>query len=213
MRKVVLTIVVAMMAIVAVDAQFKISTDLVSRYVWRGTQFSASPAIQPGLSYSAGGFTAGAWGSYAFDNVGSECDLYASYAFDFGLGIVVTDYFFPADPASEMFGGYFNYDDLHTFEAGLTFAKNGLSVGVYKYLNQLEDLYIEAAYAFNDNVSLTVGAGDQLYTNNTELNVCNVALKYVKEVSLTDHFKVKPFASFIVNPNREQSFLVVGITL
>ncbi len=216
MKRIIFTLL-TVFAIFASNAQeesskFSFSTDLVSRYVWRGTQFSDAPAIQPGLSFATGGLTVGAWGSYALNsNFGAELDLYAGYDFDFGLGVILTDYFFPSDPASEMYGGYFD-KDLHTFELGLTYSVGNFSLGGYKYLNQLEDLYVEASYDIK-NVSLFAGAGDQLYTNNGEFNLCNVGIKVSKEVKITDTFIVSPYASFSVNPNREQGFLVIGLTL
>ncbi len=41
-------------------SKFKISADLVSRYVWRGKQFSASPAIQPTIEGHFGNLNIGA---------------------------------------------------------------------------------------------------------------------------------------------------------
>ena len=41
-----------------------LGADIMSRYVWRGTDFGNSAAIQPGLSYSKEGFTVGAWGAW-----------------------------------------------------------------------------------------------------------------------------------------------------
>lgn len=44
---------------------FKTGVDLVSSYVWRGTEFGDSPAIQPSLNYTfSNGVVVGAWGSY-----------------------------------------------------------------------------------------------------------------------------------------------------
>jgi hypothetical protein len=200
----------------AQESNFGISTDIVSRYVFRGTQFSASPVIQPGMAYSTGGLTLGAWGSYAFDNNAvAEADLYASYAFDFGLSLVATDYFFPKDPMdlnSEVSGGYFDGDN-HWFELGASYSISKLTLSAYYMLNQDNDMYFEAGYAFNDNLSATLGAGDMMYSTSDDLNVCNIGLKYKKEVAITETFKVSPYASFIVNPNQEQVFLVVGVTL
>jgi hypothetical protein len=197
----------------AQESNFGISTDIVSRYVFRGTQFSASPVIQPGMAYSTGGLTLGAWGSYAFDNNAvAEADLYASYAFDFGLSLVATDYFFPADPAAST-GGYFDTDN-HWFELGASYSISKLTLSAYYMLNQENDMYFEAGYAFNDNLSFTLGGGDKMYSyTSDDLNVCNIGLKYKKEVAITETFKVSPYASFIVNPNQEQVFLVVGVTL
>ena len=54
--------------------------DLVSRYVWRGSDFGNSPAIQPGLDISYKNFTVGAWGSASLASLNlQEADLFASY--------------------------------------------------------------------------------------------------------------------------------------
>src|SRR5690625_3783970 len=48
-------------ALCATDAEaqrFNVGADIVSRYVWRGTDFGESVSIQPTLSFSAGGFEA-----------------------------------------------------------------------------------------------------------------------------------------------------------
>ena len=235
MKKTIFTVVMAVFMAIGAYAQFSISTDVVSRYVWRGTQFSAS-AIQPGIGYSTGGFSAGAWGSYDLvDGMGTELDLYAGYDFDFGLGLIVTDYFFPMDPFDQMAiyeesgsitttAGYFAKAN-HTLEIGATYSIGGLSLGVYKMLSKewsgAEDMYVEASYAFNDNLSLTVGAGDNAYSteygqdlmeDKDNFEVCNIGLSYGKEVALTETWSVSPFISFILNPNAEQTFLVVGVS-
>jgi hypothetical protein len=217
MKKLVLSLMAAALFTTAFaqesESKFGISSDIVSRYVWRGTQFSSAPAIQPGMAFASGGFTLGAWGSYAFDNVGTECDLYASYAFNFGLSLIATDYFFPGDPSGSKYSGYFDTENNHIYEIGASYAIGKLTLSAYKYLNQGKDFYTEAAYAFNDNLSLSVGAGDQLYSNNKQYNACHMGLKYVKEVAISEKYSLKPYASFIVNPNQEQVFLVVGVTL
>ena len=110
------------------DSRIKLSigTDLVSRYVWRGSQYSTNPCIQPGIEANIGNLTFGAWGSYAFDGLpfNAEADLYLTYSFaDQMFSATITDYFFPAD----VIGGknkYFVYDQDktgHLLEATLTF--------------------------------------------------------------------------------------------
>lgn len=222
MKKTILSLAAAMICIASfgqeseTKGEFGISTDIVSRYVWRGTQFSTAPSIQPGITYAIGGFTVGGWGNYDFDNSATECDLYAKYDFEFGLGVVVNDYFFPditktGNYAASPYNGYFDTEE-HTFEVGLTYEISNFSLGAYKYVNQNEDMYVEAAYAFK-NAKLFVGAGDEAYTNTGDFNVCNVGLTVSKEVALTETWKVAPYASFVVNPNREAATLVLGITL
>jgi hypothetical protein len=214
MKKLILSFVAVMLFASAFaqeeGGKVNVTADLVSRYVWRGTQFSTAPAIQPGISYSNGGFSGGAWGSYALNNVGTECDLFASYTTGFGLGAVVNSYFFPQDPTTTVPAGYFG--DNHTLEVGLTYGIKGFSLAAYKYLNQGKDFYAEAGYT-KDNLTLFVGGGDQLYSTTKKFNIVNIGLKVSKEVALTDKYTIKPFGSFIVNPNQEQVFLVVGLTL
>ncbi len=99
-------------------------SDLMSRYVWRGTQFSTGPSIQPCAEISFKGLTFGAWGAYSFDgNDGAEADLYLSYTFlkDM-LSLTITDYFFP-DEISGAYD-YFDYNEEttgHIYEASLSF--------------------------------------------------------------------------------------------
>src|SRR5574344_1225439 len=85
---------VALMAASSAKAQeIKASADVVSSYVWRGTQFSGA-SIQPTLDFTASGFSIGSWGSAGLDGF-LEMDLYAKYAFDFGLTLGLTDYYYP----------------------------------------------------------------------------------------------------------------------
>ena len=45
---------------------YNVSADIVSRYVWRGSDYNNSPAIQPTAEISYKNFAFGAWGSYTF---------------------------------------------------------------------------------------------------------------------------------------------------
>ena len=60
-----------------------LGADLVSSYVWRGTQFGSGAHIQPWVSLSTGNLEFGAWGSFPTTAAGggNELDLYASYSF------------------------------------------------------------------------------------------------------------------------------------
>ena len=84
---------IAVLTTMGVKAQsLEVGADVVSSYVWRGTK-AAGASIQPGVTFSTGGFSLGAWGSAAIDNGLDEMDLFASYAFDFGLSVGLTDYY------------------------------------------------------------------------------------------------------------------------
>ena len=58
--------------------------DVVSSYVWRGTQFGSGAHIQPWMELGSGSLTGGVWGSFptTASGGGNELDLWVSY--DFG---------------------------------------------------------------------------------------------------------------------------------
>ncbi len=97
--------------------------DIMSRYVWRGTDFGSSPSIQPGLSAAFGNFTLGAWGAFAINNFSQaqETDLYLTYTLKEKIDITFTDYFFPNEMPGAV-NNYFEYNDTltsHVFEGSL----------------------------------------------------------------------------------------------
>ncbi len=195
--------------------------DLVSRYIWRGTDFGNTPSVQPGFTLAIDKFEIGAWGNYGLSsNTGSlEADLFASYSFDFGLGIIVTDYYFPGESTfldkttnnivPVRAGNYFDYENAHTIELGLSYEIKNLTVSGYYMIEG--DSYGEVSYALG-NTSVFVGAGDGAYTVDGDFNVCNVGLGYSKEVAVSDKYKLPLFGQFILNPSTEQVHLVFGLS-
>ncbi|PLX11800.1 MAG: hypothetical protein C0594_03225 [Marinilabiliales bacterium] len=106
-------------------ASVSLGTDLMSRYVWRGTQFSTGPSIQPCIEFSTGGLAIGTWGAFSYNGFdGAEADLYISYTFVKDMfTVAVTDYFFP-DETGTIANNYFEYDGDetgHVFEGSLSF--------------------------------------------------------------------------------------------
>jgi uncharacterized protein (TIGR02001 family) len=200
--------------------------DLVSRNIFRGLDFGNSPAIQPSIEASLGNFSIGAWGSYAFlaTPSGIEADIYAGYAFDFGLYLGITDYYFPGeqlailgnDPAvitPIRTGTYFDYENSHFFEANLSqeFGDFYLTAN-WMFANGDNDLYFEAGYSF-PFLDIWVGAGNEVYTKDGGFNVVNIGLSATKELQFTEEFSLPVSTSLILNPNMEQIHLVFGISL
>ena len=193
------------------ESNFSVGADLVSSYVWRGAQFGSGPAIQPGVSYATGGLEVGAWGSNSFDlNEGFEADLYASYSFEFGLGIAFTDYYF---------GGDWMDGDMHYFEPALSYGIGDFSllaaymIGGGKDLEDeynTQDMYFEAAYAFGD-VSVFVGAGDGAYTVDGDFAIANVGMSYSKDLALGS-FALPMSGSVVLNPSTGGFYTVVGVS-
>ena len=117
---------------------FNFGADIVSRYIWRGSDYGNSPAIQPNVSFSVAGFKIGAWGSYGFVpwakkindstsvSMGNfvETDFTISYTLK-GFTLMVTDYFFPNGVYPNEDNKYYNWDHEttgHTLEASLSYA-------------------------------------------------------------------------------------------
>jgi hypothetical protein len=198
----------------AQDSKISLSVgaDLLNRYIWRGTDFGNSPVIQPGIEIAAGNFAIGAWGSYSTSASlgGTEADLYASYSLPFGMDVIFTDYYFPTEPGST--GDFFDYDNAHTFEIGGTQSIGNFYLSGYYYLNASGDTYLETGYTFKD-FSIFAGAGNESYTTDTEFRICNLGISTSKDISITEKFSLPLTGSVILNPDKEQLFLVVGISL
>ena len=154
---------------------FKIGTDLVSSYVWRGSAIGDSPAIQPALSYTFkdSGLVIGAWGSYAVtSNSGvsryQETDFYVTLpAGPFSL--TVTDYYIPSASFSGSDAFSFKNDGPNNAEVSLAYAQDNLSLlaAINFAGNHLDHAkYVEAGYKVYDKDGYTgkvvVGAGDEV---------------------------------------------------
>ena len=200
-------------------AQFGIGADIVSRYVWRGTDFGNSASVQPALTYGAelggGSLEIGAWGSFALrtDSLTglNENDLYVSYSTG-PVTVILTDYFFPGYTGVD--DAFFKYGDNggHVLEAGLGFSAGIFSLtGFYNFAGADPDnsMYFELGitppYEVEGiEVSLFAGAGNYVYVVKDDFAVCNLGLTVSKDMYS---------ASYIVNPDQKTSFLVFGISL
>ena len=213
-----LTLLVGLVMMFSATAQaegFSVGADVVSRYIWRGTQFGDGIAAQPWLSYTFPGIgvEVGAWGSYDLsDDDASEADLYLTVPLGEYFSVTFTDYFFPTGG----FDDYFDYSDdgAHVLEvsAGLDYQNFSLFGAVNVSGDEDNSLYFEAGYTFYDkddySAALFVGGGDGAYTNDSdamgEFDIVNVGITASKDIFS---------ASYIVNPDLETSWLVVGVTL
>lgn len=189
-------------------AEVGIGADVVSRYIFRGTDFGNAVTVQPGLTYSTDSFEIGAWSSWAIDGGGAnENDIYASFSVG-PVGITVTDYFFPAAAPADFFS-YSDGDAVHILEASASVDFGMASVmGAFNFSGDSEDSFwvqaslpLEALSSDDVEVDLTVGVGNGVYTTDTDPNLAQVSI----DVSSGDYF-----AQYILNPEAEITFLVFG---
>ena len=193
---------------VAQEVSFNTGVDFYSTYVFRGVAFSG-PSIQPYVELEAGNFTIGGWGSQGYDGF-QEMDLYASYAFDFGLSIGLTDYYYPG---SDYFDG-----DSHAFEINTGLDLGNFSLSANMVLNEAEeagsaggDLYFEAGLSLGA-ADLFFGAGDGWHSMDGEFSLVNVGISTTKEIKITDYFSIPLSGALILNPDSEQFYVVVGVS-
>ena len=189
--------------------------DHYSTYVWRGVAYSG-PSIQPYVEFSSGGFSLGAWGSQGIDGVVGgdfasngfqEMDLYASYSFDFGLSLGVTDYYYP--------GSLYFDGESHAFELNGGYASGDFSVSANFIVNEAasagsagSDMYFELGYG-----PLFIGGGDGWHTTDGDFDIVNIGVTSSKEIKITDSFSLPVTGSVILNPHTEQLYILAGISL
>ena len=188
---------------------WSVGADVVSSYIWRGSKAGAF-SIQPTVKYGAGGFSIGAWGSGDLTTgAPEETDLFASYAFKSGFSLGVTDYHYNT---SKLFAS-----KVHAIEANVGYTAGKFSIAGNYIFNAAsgaigDDKYFEAGYQFS-TVKLFVGAGDGWYTNDGTFQACNIGVTTTKTLKISENFSIPVTGSIIVNPNKEQIFYVIGITL
>ena len=193
--------------------------DICSSYIWRGTKYGTGPAVQPSIEFSNEVFTAGAWGSFDFQNY-EEADLYFSFSLPAGISIGMTDYYFPGND-------YFDYSQAtgsHALEINLGFFMNNFSLGANYILNRSaiagsegNDVYFEAKYS-GKSISVFLGAGNGWHTTESaerhnRFAICNIGLETTKTISVTDTFNIPVTGQLVLNPDSRQFYIVVGITL
>ncbi|WP_372636371.1 hypothetical protein [Fodinibius sp.] len=211
----------------AQEVSVRPGVDFYSAYIWRGVAYSG-PSIQPYIELSSGGFAIGAWGSQGMDgssankSVGfQEMDLYVSYSFDFGLSLGVTDYYYPGTP-------YFSYKSdpdngdfsSHAIELNGSYTIENLSFAANYIVNESPggagsaggDVYYQLGYAAGA-AELFVGGGDGWHSTDGDVKIVNVGIGASKEIEITDTFSLPLSGAAILNPDTEQFYIVVGLSL
>ena len=217
----------------------KVTADLVSSYVWRGVLSTATPTpnFQPTLAFVRGGLEAGVWGSTDFTGSYKEADVYVSYATG-PLKFTVTDYYWLNTTNTGL--RYFNYKNTttnHIFEGSVAYsgpqsfpvsiAANVMFAGADKKYDSLLNAanpekqaystYIEVGYAgkyFSPFVGITPADGyyGDGYGGVTGFSVVNIGATSTKLLKLTKDYSLPLKATLGFNPQKEDIYLVFGIT-
>lgn len=220
-------------------SKINISSDFVSRYIWRGLDYGKAPSIQPTLSFTKGCFELGSWG--AFNTTGSyhELDLYAKYTIK-GFSALVTDYFVHNEANSNS-TRYFDYNEWttnHTFEGTIQYKGPdkfpiSLLAATYFYGNdrkitpdavdtskttieQNYSTYFELGYRVtcrNKSFDLFLGLTPQAGAYGNTFGVINAGITAYRTIQISDKFSLPVKASLIANPQAGNLYFVLGITI
>ncbi len=222
---------------------FKITADIVSSYVWRGSLATGSPTpnFQPTLAYTKGNFEIGVWGSTDFTGSYKEVDPYISLTSG-QLRFAVTDYNWNFEKAN-----YFNYKNSetgHRIEGTIGFIGpntlpisvtwNTLVYGLDKKstdsTKQAFSTYIELGYSkgpvafffgFTPWASYYNNYGATAFDPETpkkSFSLVNIGTAISKGIKITESYSLPVKASLIINPSASYSksdyiHLTVGITI
>ena len=199
MRVITLSIMNLLLILSMLNGEVTIGADVVSRYVWRGTDYGNSAAVQPSIETTIGPVALGAWGSWSIspgpaDASGNECDLYASTTVG-PVGLTLTDYFFPAYAGTDSLLNI----DIHVFElsAGADVGPVSLLAAANVSGDDDNSTYLELTYG-----AFSLGLGNGAYSTDGEFAPVSLGISASR-----DNFS----ASYIINPDQETSFLVFGV--
>lgn len=221
---------------------FKVTADLVSHYVWRGSMATGSPTpnFQPTLAYTKANFEIGVWGSTDFAGSYKELDPYVTYTAG-RVKFAVTDYDWNFNHSN-----YFNYknsETSHMLEGTLGFTgTDAFPVSItwntmlYGFDKESDDstkqafsTYIELGYTCGQAYlffGITPWSG---YYNNygatafdtgaakKTFSVVNIGASITKALKITDSFSLPLKGTLVINPSATYSkadyvHLVFGIT-
>ena len=199
MRVFTLSIMNLLLILSMLNGEVTIGADVVSRYVWRGTDYGNAAAVQPSIETTIGPVALGAWGSWSIspgpaDASGNECDLYASTTVG-PVGLTLTDYFFPAYAGTDSLLNL----DIHVFElrAGADVEPDSLLAAANVSGDDDNSTYLELTYG-----AFSLGLGNGAYSTDGEFAPVSIGVSASR-----DNFS----ASYIINPDQETSFLVFGV--
>jgi hypothetical protein len=222
------------------DIDIVVGADIMSRYIWRGTDYGDSPSIQPTLAVTINNFEIGCWSAIATNNNYKEIDIYAKYTLK-KFSITLTDYYIPfangvsSSPDNRYFV-YGNKKTAHTLEASLQYKAGEkfplwVTGGIFFYGNDKRwgynttkdnnettyfSSYLEMGYTFTKNensADVFVGFTPYAGAYGSKLGFVNIGVTGTKNIKITDSYELPVKASLIFNPQTSAAFFAFGITL
>lgn len=220
--------------------EVEVGADIVSRYVWRGTEIGATekspatPHIQPygSITYSFNddnSLSLGVWGSYGFNSDYNESDIYLNYYLSTGFGdfsATVSDYYYPYSGIS-----FSDFSDdgagAHTIEANLEYTipysipvRIMASANIYNALPNEETTYFQVTIPVQVNdvdVECFAGAGKGFSEwhgiSTSKYELINFGVSATKSMKFTSELSIPLGVSWIWNPHANNTFVVLKVSI
>ena len=230
MKKVLLVLCLCLQTIfVFSQDSLLITTDIVSRYVFRGQVYGGSVNLQPKVSFAHKNLEVGVWGTYGITDSFHEVDPFVKYSYHEVSATFVEHYdptTFDCKPSS-INANYFNFNNSTTAHLGeviLTYeGPISLLMSTYIYGNDLDSLshnrfstYFELGYTLNINkqkIDLFFGMTPHSGSYANDFAVVNVGATTYKDIKIADNFTIPTYYTLIINPKSQNVYFVVGLTL
>ncbi len=218
--------------------EINLGVDFMSRYVWRGIDYGRSPSIQPYMSVTLGKIEIGAWGAFTTNGLNiQETDLYVTYSFSDALSFTVTDYFFTNDSLDD--NAYFllnNGETGHALEALVCYTLPGnipfsVTAGTIFYGADKVNFYV-GNDLMNDKLNystyLELGYSASILEKEIEtfmgfatsnglygdgFGIVNLGISVNDKVKITEEFALPISCALTFNPQKQNIFLVFGISI
>jgi hypothetical protein len=214
------------------DSTFIYKIDFVSRWIWRGMNYSETPAIQPTFAYKTKKAKFTLWGSFGFGKEKyEEIDFIVDYNLFKGFNVGLIDYFGFVDTIgySQHFLDFNPKSTGHLLDGQITYTLPGkvpLSFlwstwfwGKDKNETQEENYYssyFEISYekslgSFRYGFLLGMTPWKGYY--NKEAAIINLGAKVGTDFRITDRMKIPTEMALYLNPQTQNIYLTVMITL
>lgn len=204
------------------DISTSVNVDLVSHYIWRGQDYGQKPSIQPDISVSWKDFTLGFWGAFKLTGSGdNEFDFYIEKTLG-PVTLSVWDYWSYYDNSSNDYFNYSKRTTSHLLEAqvllsgGEKLPFNVLGSYFFYGADPTKSLYFELQYlrsfgSLDTQIFTGYQAKGSYYGDKSSFVNLGCVASY--PIKLGKTYSIPLNLSFILNPNSEDTYLVVGITI
>jgi hypothetical protein len=214
------------------DSAFIYKIDFANRWIWRGMNYSETPAIQPTVAYKMKKLKFTVWGSFGFGREKyEEIDFIADYDLFKGFNIALIDYFGFLDTInySQHFTDFNAKTTGHLLDGQITYTLPGKIPLSFlwstwfwgKDKNETKEdnsysSYFEISYNRRINsyrYGLLMGLTPWKGYYNSGFGIINVGAKIGTDIRITDRFKIPSEMALYLNPQTDNIYLSVMITL